>query len=470
MKKIASRRHSSLRLSFILAGLGIVCLLALAFVAFHPASPLHGFAMASIASLGVLPIFGLTTSPAEDAATKALAALEDIQKSQAAQEKNWALVKELPEQVVKITTDLNSFEKQFALMRSGQLRERRAAVRATQTVSDECAANIIACCLATRLKAAGNLEAKQADLYAGIYKEITGEEWKTALASSDIPLPTEYRGEVVELVSAFGDARKYGTVIPLGTGTVNLPRMGTDPTFGLIATSGSVGEKSPTAVNVTFTPQKFGGLVRIPSELDDDSIIGLGQFIARYAARQMAYCEDWQFFRSTGAGSGLNGSVEGLCVSTITNSKVTQQASTKTKYSDATLAQIRLIRSQVDAAALGMAAYYCHPTFEQHFSGLNTAGDKPYQLSGLKGATLDGFPIRWVDAMPAYSTSANVSKVFLLFGDLSYQYLGLRGSMRFESSAEAAFATDEILVRALERMTIGLMATGAVSGLQTAAS
>jgi len=35
---------------------------------------------------------------------------------------------------------------------------------------------------------------------------------------------------------------------------------------------------------VTFTAEKFGGLVRIPTEIDDDSIVPLGQFIARYSA------------------------------------------------------------------------------------------------------------------------------------------------------------------------------------------
>ena len=39
-----------------------------------------------------------------------------------------------------------------------------------------------------------------------------------------------------------------------------------------------------------------------------------------------------------------------------------------------------------------------------------------------------------------------------------------------DTSKEAGFTTDEILIRALERFTIGLMATGAVSGLETAAS
>lgn len=44
------------------------------------------------------------------------------------------------------------------------------------------------------------------------------------------------------------------------------------------------------------------------------------------------------------------------------------------------------------------------------------------------------------------------------------------GLPRFDTSMQAGFTTDEILIRALERFTIGLMANGAVGGLQTAAS
>jgi hypothetical protein len=53
---------------------------------------------------------------------------------------------------------------------------------------------------------------------------------------------------------------------------------------------------------------------------------------------------------------------------------------------------------------------------------------------------------------------------------VSYNYLGVRGGIRFDTSKEAGFTTDEILVRALERFTVGKMATGAVAGLITAAS
>ena len=59
----------------------------------------------------------------------------------------------------------------------------------------------------------------------------------------------------------------------------------------------------------------------MPSEIDQDSIVAVGQFIARYAARNIAFVEDYNFWASTGAGSGQNGSVAGFASSTITNSK-----------------------------------------------------------------------------------------------------------------------------------------------------
>lgn len=332
-------------------------------------------------------------------------------------------------------------------------------------VSDDCARHIAGIALAARLRSGKQIE--NADLLHGLAKDILGIEIKTALSSSDIPLPTEYSGQVVELVSQYGAARKYGTVYPLGAGTVKLPQLKTDTAFGVISQSATITEKSPQTAWVTFAVEKYGGLIRVPSEIDADSIVALGQFIARYSARQIAKIEDLVFFTNDGS---TYGAVEGLTKSVITNSKVTQMASTKTHYSDATLANLRALRSQVDPPAIMTGAYYMHPSFEQFLSGLNTAGDKPYQANAAQGAMLDGFPIRWVDVLPTYSTTVNTSKVFILFGDMSFQYLGVRGGVRFDTSVDAAFATDEILIRALERFTIGLMATGAVAGLETAAS
>jgi HK97 family phage major capsid protein len=332
-------------------------------------------------------------------------------------------------------------------------------------VSTDCARALGAIALLGKLQARKVTEAA----IDGIVQDALGINVKTALSSSDIPLPENYSGEVAELVSVYGTARKYGTVYPLGAGVVKLPRLKTSPAFTVLAQATAITEKSPQTEWVTFTPEKFGGLIRLPSELDQDSIIPMGQFLARYSAREMAKAEDWNFWMGTGTVGTVNGDVEGLCVSTVTNSK-TVASGTLGSPSEFTLAHIRSIRGKVDAAAIQAGAYYMHPSFEALLSQLNTAGDKPYQANGLGGATLDGFPIRWVDVMLPYVTTDVVSKVHILFGDASYQYLGIRKGMEFATSMEAGFETDEILIRALERFTIGLMATGAVSGLITHSS
>jgi HK97 family phage major capsid protein len=379
----------------------------------------------------------------------------------------WAELKKLPEILGGLKQENDGLRKDLNEVRRLMVARSTcgSTTRLPGLVSDDCARHLTGIALSARLRSGKQVE--NADYVHGLAKDILGVEIKAALSSTDIPLPIEYSGQVVELVSQFGAARRYGTVYPLGAGTVKLPQLKTDPAFGLIAQSAAVAEKSPQTAWVTFNAEKYGGLIRVPSELDADSIVAIGQFIARYAARQMARIEDVVFFTNDGS---TFGAVEGLTKSTITNAKVTQMAATKTHYNDATLANFRTIRAVVDAAAIAMGSYYMHPSFEQHLAGLNTAGDKPYQANAAQGATLDGFPIRWVDVLPAYSTAANVSKVFILFGDVSFQYLGVRGGVRFDTSVDAAFVTDEILIRALERFTIGMMAVGAVSGLQTAAS
>lgn len=330
-------------------------------------------------------------------------------------------------------------------------------------------------CLAA-LKAADGLgyTSAQREFLANKAADIFGIEAKAALTTSDIPMPTQFMGDVVELVYEYGVARQLATVFPMGNVSIKLPKLGTDTTFGLIAASGSVPEKSPTISFVTMTAEKFGGMVRLPSEIDDDSVVAVGQFLARYGARQLAYVEDYQVFRSTGAGSGLNGTGKGLTKLCVDNSIVINQASTKTKQSDATLQNFRDLRnaSNLNGAVLGRACYYVHPTYEALFASFNTSATvTPYVRNGVGGAaTLDGFPIKWVNVMPAYSTSVSVSLAHALFGDASYQYLGVRGGPSFVTSREAGFATDEVLVRALERLTVGYMANDAVAALVTAAS
>ena len=316
--------------------------------------------------------------------------------------------------------------------------------------------------------------------YETVVDKDTGEiTTKAALTGTEIPLPTIYMPQIVELVWKFGQARQFATVYPLGAGTVKLPRLkaGEDD-FGFLGVgtagmSAAIGEKKVTAELVTFTANKAGGLIRIPTELDEDTFIQLGQFLARYIGRQLAKLEDKTVFLGDGTATYANITGVGpYCVANPTY--LVSMAAGKVKPSDATIANFRKMRSQVSDAVLnsGNAAYYLKPTMEQLLVTFNTIGQpliyRPQQ--GNSPATLDGFPIRWIGVGQGYAEVAAPATFLGFFGDLSYVYLGERGSVRVEVSKEVFFATDEVAMRALERIDVQLLAIDAMSALQTAAA
>src|ERR1044071_10296682 len=140
--------------------------------------------------------------------------------------------------------------------------------------------------------------------------------------------------------------------------------MGARPAFGSIAMSGAFTEKSPTITFASLESHKIGGIVRLPREIDEQSIVAMGQFLARYGAVEFARAEDnWGFLAD---GSGTYETVEGIVQIARDNSKTVVLAATKTHPSDATLADFRSLRTKVNKAALNgrVSAYYLDSTWE----------------------------------------------------------------------------------------------------------
>jgi HK97 family phage major capsid protein len=335
------------------------------------------------------------------------------------------------------------------------------------TVSEGCARHLGALALSVRLRK-GDLQGEDRERVFGMVKEALGYQERTALSESDIPLPTAYSNEVVALVSTYGTARKWGTVFPLGAGTMKLPKLKTSPAFGIIGMSSPLPEKSPQIEFAELVAKKFGGLIRLPSEIMADSIVAMGMFLADYCAREIAKIEDVAYW--TADASGTYGGMAGLTKAVADTTRLETMGSTKTSVAQATLGNFRALRTKIDAAALGQGAYYLHPSMESLLFSYNTGGDKPFTVEGVNGPSLDGYPVRWIPALPVYTTAATVSTVFGIFGDTRYMYLGTRDQIRFDTSLDAAFDTDEIMFRCLERFCVSLLADGAVAGIKTAAS
>jgi HK97 family phage major capsid protein len=388
---------------------------------------------------------------------------------------NWTEIKTLPAVIKTLQTENTTLKDSLTKLKKEILTLAQRAnqtVRKHEVVTHDCARYLAAIAYigAEKYNKLSHLNSQSRELILNKSAETLGMELRNALTTTDIPLPTEFHSQVVELVWQYGDFRRYATPFPMGTGTVKLPKLKTSPAFGLIAMSGNVPEKSPQVSFVTFSAEKSGGIVRIPSEIDADSIVSVGQFVARYGAREMAKWEDtWGFLAD---GSGTYDSKSGVCKTADTLTYKIQLGAGNGKPSNITLQNLRDLRAKVDQAAYNNAAYYMNRTMEALLVSFNSATNAtPYIAHGPNGPTFDGFPIRWVGVMPVYDNASNhFNQYQAVFGDLSYWYLGERGSMRMDVSNDIYFATDEVGIRFLERFDPELMADQSNAVLQLSAS
>jgi HK97 family phage major capsid protein len=146
-------------------------------------------------------------------------------------------------------------------------------------------------------------------------------------------------------------------------------------------------------------------------------------------------------------------------------------AATKTKTSDATLDDFRLLRTKVNKAALNgrLSAYYLDTTWETRLPAFRTAAEPHvYQRLPDGSAILDGYPIVWTDVLEPYGTAAAADKPLAVFGALSFWWFGEHGSPRIDTSEHVWFANDQLAVRFIEEIDFDYAAVDAVAALLTA--
>jgi HK97 family phage major capsid protein len=389
----------------------------------------------------------------------------------------WAQVKDLPATIKTLQDESGQLQQQLKdvrrLMATHAANNPRA--RTPGLVSDECARHLAAqlvahCHKSDRLSGLCSAPA-QRDALLDFACDTLNLSTRNALSTTDIPLPSVFGGEIRELISDFGVVRRRMSPYPIGMGTCRPARMGTRPAFGSIAMSAAFGEKSPTVSFASLESHKIGGVVRLPREIDEQSIVLMGQFLARYGAIEFARAEDMWGFLADGQPGYEN--VKGIVQVARDNLRVLTLASGKTKPSDATLDDFRNLRTKVNKAALNgrLSAYYLDTTWETRLPTFRTSAEQlVYQRLPDGTALLDGYPIVWTDVLTAYGTAAAVDQPLAVFGALSFWWMGEHGSPRIDTSEHVWFANDQLAVRFIEEIDFDYAAADATSALMTAAS
>jgi HK97 family phage major capsid protein len=298
---------------------------------------------------------------------------------------------------------------------------------------------------------------------------VLGIETRASLTTSDIPFPTEYTQELKELVAEFGVARRVMSYYPIGRGTSKPARLGVEDDFGFVAMAATVPEKNITLGNASLESHKVGGIVRYPREIGEQSIVVLGQLLARYGARKFAKAEDLTGFLADGTGTYEN--IKGVVQVAADSSRLRTLSAGMTSPSDATLEDFRALRGYVKSPVIGTGAYYCHITWERRLRTFKTEADPMiYVQNGPMGRpTLDGYPVIWTEVLQPYTEDAAAAKAIAVFGDLSFWWFGEHGSPRTDLSTDVYFSTDELAVRFIEEIDFDYADDGCASALKTAA-
>jgi HK97 family phage major capsid protein len=291
----------------------------------------------------------------------------------------------------------------------------------------------------------------------------------------------EFSNRMIDLREMYGVARQIVHVEPMKSDTKTINRRTGGLTVYGLGEGTAITTSDATWDRVSLVAKKWGTLTKISSELDEDSIFNLGDYLAGEIAYAFAEKEDRCIFNGDGALADYQG-IEGFRSKLKTINGVDEGGGlilqTSNAFADITLTDFHeLVGILPQYADTPNAAFVCHRTFwAQVMCRLQYAagGVSKADIASAGDKTFLGYPVKLSQVFPSSDTA---SVVYCTFGDhAKAATFGDRRTMSVAFSAEKYFDTDEIAVRGLERFDFNVhdvgtaTAAGPVVGLMSSAS
>ena len=272
-------------------------------------------------------------------------------------------------------------------------------------------------------------------------------------------VPAPLSSELINLVENYGIARNVCRRVVMGAMTWSVPKLTGHSTIYYPAESASITESALTFAQKTLTAKKMAGLVKMSTEISEDSLISMTDTIVRDLAWGFAKAEDENLF--TG-GSIYTGGIEG-------------DAGVNNSDTVASVAALAL----TDLTALVVGAgqerglnhkWYMSPTLwnGQVRDLLNAAGgNADANLAAGVRPSLFGYPVELVNAMPG--AAAGTGDLICVFGDLSVShYFGDRRALNFNVLNELFAVNDQVGIVCTQRIDIASVNPEVLSVLKIA--
>jgi HK97 family phage major capsid protein len=274
-------------------------------------------------------------------------------------------------------------------------------------------------------------------------------------------VPEEMMASIIVLRETFGVFRREAQVIPMGRDTLNWPRRTGGVTAYFVAEGQAPTESQAAWDNVNLTAKKLAALVRLSTELSDDAIINVADWLTSEIAYAFASKEDDCGFN--GDGTSLYGGITGITQKFLGTSATAGlfTATGHATFDVLTATDIEQMRALLPFYALPGAKIYCSQyAFALCFERLIAAG------GGNSIATLNGEIVYRYLGTPIVISQKMVSttptgKIGIIYGDLAKAAaLGERRQVSIKRSDERYFDTDQIGIMGTERVDVNVHDVG----------
>ena len=274
-------------------------------------------------------------------------------------------------------------------------------------------------------------------------------------------VPDEMSRAIIDLREEYGVFRRNCRVWPMGSDTLLIPRRTGGVTIGPIGEnpSSAISQSNPTFDQVQLVAKKFGGLTLLSSEIAEDAVIDLADWIANEFAYAFATFEDTAGF--TGDGTSTYGGIRGL-TNLMTEAGglagAVLAAAGHDTFAEIDHPDLTSVMGKLPAYARMNAKWYisalgADTVFTRLAAG--AGGNNTTTLREGVGLAYLGYPVVISQVLYSATTAQTDGSPLLFFGDLSKSSsLGDRRNVRVFASEHRYMDTDQIGIRGIERIDI----------------
>jgi HK97 family phage major capsid protein len=296
-------------------------------------------------------------------------------------------------------------------------------------------------------------------------------------------VPSEMLPRLIDMLGKYGKFRSNVSVIPLGSDRTQIPALTSDGVVYVPGEGAEITESDIAFGQISLLPKTWATLIAISQELTEDSILAVGEIVARSFTRNMAKYEDLVGFLGDGTSTyfGMTGII-GKFKKMLDDSVVPAGLviGSGNAYSELTWSDFEAMFALLPEEYEEGAKVYCSKKFYYNVirRAALAAGDKATGMFDLLGPNktryVAGYPVEFVKSLP--TAEAN-TQVCCLLGSLSEGcYLGERRQLSIDASEHILFKKNQVCIRGVERIDINAFGCGSATevgpivGLRTASS